>query len=321
MRFRSAISIAVVAAMLSPHAARAQDRKAEAESLFEEGRSLVAKKSFGEACPKFAESYRLEPGLGTLLNLASCEEQLGKTATAWARYREALAVATRANDAKRIKFAKEHAEYLEKKLSRLTVVVPEANRIAGLEVKRDGQSLGEASWGSALAVDPGAHVIEARAEGRQPFTTTVTLAADADQKTVSVPLLEPGAASTRASTTTPAVAPPPRPLPSKKDEGGIDARSVIGWTAIGTGGLALIGGSIAGIVAISIDDDAKSHCPTNTTCDREGVELTQQAQDASVGSTLGFISGAVLVAAGLGVFLLWPKASATPKASIVGLRF
>lgn len=316
MRLRRAIAVAVFTAMLSPFAALAQDRKAEAESLFEEARVLMAKKSFAEACPKFAESYRLEPGLGTLLNLASCEEQLGKTATAWARYREALASATRANDAKRVKFAKEHAGALEKKLSRLVIAVPERNRIAGLEVKRDGQPLGEASWGSALAVDPGIHVIDAKAEGRQAFTTTVTLGADADQKTVTIPLLSQTNAASSTATPTP-------PAPAKTDESGVDARFVLGWTAIGTGGLAFIAGSIAGVVAIGINDDAKSHCPTDTTCDRKGVELTQEAQDVSIGSTVGVVAGAVLIAAGVGVFLFWPKANA-PKATApttVGFRF
>lgn len=318
---RSAIALAV-AMTIFPLASGAQDRKAEAESLFEEARALMAKKSFVEACPKFAESYRLEPGLGTLLNLASCEEQLGNTATAWARYREALAVATRASDTKRMKFARAHAEILEKKLSRLTVVVPEESRVTGLEVTRDGQPLGAASWGSALAVDPGEHVIEARAEGRQPFSTKVTLGADADQKSVTVPPLTMAPAVT---TTAPSPTPTPTPArgnagPSGRDDGGIDARFVVGWTFVGVGGLALLGGAIAGIAAISLDGEAKDHCPTDATCDRDGVSLSSEANDAATGSTVAIGTGAAFVVAGIAVFLFWPKASA-PKPGTVGFRF
>ena len=48
-----------------------------AESLFREGKRLSSEKKFSEACPKFEESYRLDPGLGTLLNLATCHLSFG----------------------------------------------------------------------------------------------------------------------------------------------------------------------------------------------------------------------------------------------------
>jgi hypothetical protein len=314
MHLRRALFVAVLMAMAGT--AHAQDRKAEAESLFEEGRTLMAKKNVAEACPKFAESYRLEPGLGTLLNLASCEEQLGKTASAWAHYREAHAAATRASDAKRVKFAREHAEALEKKLSRLVVTVPEANRLPGLAVTRDGQPLGEASWGSALALDPGEHVIEARAEKRAPFKTTVTLLADADQKTVTVPLLE----MESAMATTPGSASPPPP-PAQNDALGIGPREVLGWTAVGVGGISVAAGLIAGLVAMSVDGDAKEHCPTNTTCDREGLSLTEEAHEAALGSTISVALGTALLAAGVAVLLFWPKSGSAPKTTTVGWTF
>jgi len=42
-----------------------------------------------DACAPFAEIQRLSTAVGTLLNLADCEEKLSQTASAWAEFRSA----------------------------------------------------------------------------------------------------------------------------------------------------------------------------------------------------------------------------------------
>ena len=58
-----------------------QDR-AIAEALFRDGKALIAAERINDACAKFQESERLDPALGTLLHLATCYAQVGKTASA-----------------------------------------------------------------------------------------------------------------------------------------------------------------------------------------------------------------------------------------------
>jgi hypothetical protein len=53
--------------------------RAAAEALFNQGRDLMTAGKFTEACPKFEASQQLDPGLGTMLNLAECYEKTGRS--------------------------------------------------------------------------------------------------------------------------------------------------------------------------------------------------------------------------------------------------
>src|SRR5688572_6405870 len=151
--------------VLSAAEARAEAYdSAGAEVLFREGKQLMNEKDYAAACPKLAESYRLDPATGSLLALALCYERAGKLASAWVAYTDAAARAKREGQTDREQGAKARARELEPKLARLIVNV-EAPDTPGLEVTRDGVQLGAAALGSAIPVDHGEHVVEARAPG------------------------------------------------------------------------------------------------------------------------------------------------------------
>ena len=92
--------------------------KVAAEALFEDARKLAAAGKYADACPKFADSERLDPSPSTLLNLANCWEKVGRTATAWATYREAESAANAAKRQDYMATAQRHADALAPKLAR-----------------------------------------------------------------------------------------------------------------------------------------------------------------------------------------------------------
>src|SRR5262245_30306021 len=101
--------------------ARAADPAAEA--LFQEAVNLMKNNDFAAACPKLEARQRREARSGTLLNLASCREHEGKTATAWALYKDAATMARSEGRREHADKASKLAAALEPKLARLRVDV------------------------------------------------------------------------------------------------------------------------------------------------------------------------------------------------------
>ncbi|WP_437709271.1 hypothetical protein WMF45_33365 [Sorangium sp. So ce448] len=300
-----------VAALLSLSAgvARAEpsaDQAAAAEALFREGRDLVAQGKLAEACPKFAASQRLDPGYGTQWNLADCLERLGRSASAWAAFREAADMASRAGQADREAKATRRAADLEKKLERLAITV--ATPADGLVVRRNGAVLDAGAWGAPLPVDPGKHRVEATAPGKKPFSVEAQTAGPGQVVTVEVPPLEDDPAAT-AATLPPGAQPGPlsaplRPAAGGDGDSGAGTRRTLAFVAGGVGVAGVVTGSIFGLLASSRWNQAQDdHCRTETLCDARGVTLVEDAKSAAKLSTAGFIVGGVGLAAGVALFV------------------
>jgi hypothetical protein len=140
--------------------------------LFEQGRALMIEEHYVEACPKFAESLRLDLGVGVSLWLAQCYEETGKLAHAWAQFRDAAALASRRGD-ERAKVATQRAAALVARVPRLAVVVPRQVDVEGLHVERDGVVVPCSEWGLPMPVDPGPHAISVTAPRMRPWRTEV----------------------------------------------------------------------------------------------------------------------------------------------------
>src|SRR6266446_6820357 len=112
--------------------------KSLATQLFKEGRMLVDQGKVAEGCRKLEESQRLDPGGGTLLNVALCHEKEGRSATAWTEFTEALGIAKKDDRAQRIELAQTHIAALEPTLSLLVIQAPTADNFTHLLLKPNG---------------------------------------------------------------------------------------------------------------------------------------------------------------------------------------
>ena len=289
--------------------------KVTAEALFEDARKLVADGRYAEACPKFADSQRLDPSAATLLNLASCWEKAGRTATAWATYKEAASAANASGRKDYMIAAERHAEALAPTLSRLTVNVP--SPVEGIQVKRDGINLERAEWGSALPVDPGTHTLEATAAGHKGWSATVDVGQNGALATAAVPALEALPVDANATPATPAVPPTSTPAAAPSEAvppatSGASASSSQRVSAVVVGGLGVAGvvaGIITAAVAKSKYDTSLQHCESlnHNLCDETGVTDRNDARTAGDVSTVAFIAGGVAIAGGLVLWITAPN--------------
>jgi tetratricopeptide (TPR) repeat protein len=225
-------TLAACLSLVVAPAARAQpvDRRAAAQVLFEQGRVLMNANRYAEACTKLEESHQIEPASGTLLNLADCYEQIGRTATAYEVFLDVAAIASQSPSlAKYETFARERANALQPKLSKMRVTV--SATATGLSVHRDGIVLGPSDWGAAVAVDPGQHVVEASAPDKWDFRIMRYVPPGAALITVDVPALvdKSSKAPSPASSAASASAAPPPDAPAGA------WRWPVGYTSMGLG--------------------------------------------------------------------------------------
>lgn len=276
--------------------------KAAAEALFQEGRALLQQGQYEQACGKFAASQQLDGGFGTLMNLGECFEKRKLTASAWATFKEAAALARAQGQAERESQARERAATLEGQLSKLTVHV--GSVVSGLEVRLNGTPLPAAVWGTAVPVDPGTQHIQVSAPGHRTYASDLVVSEGAGQQTLEIPALEPEprvAVSANAPAAAPAAAAPSSPVAAPSTQ------RVVGYVVGGTGVASVVLGSIFGLRAISKNSDSKDYCRTDTLCSSHGLALRDDARDAAKVSTITFVAGAALVATGLTMVLTAPS--------------
>lgn len=308
---------------LAPSIARADDKAAAAEALFNEGQKLFNDGAINAACEKLQESYNLDPAMGALLVLAACHEKQGKTASAWSEFKTLESQAQRAGRKDREEFARDAVARLEPKLRKLAVRVKVP--VEGLEVKRNGVPVGKAQWGLPIPVDPGAIKVEAAAPGKKPFTGSIDVQPGPGLTELEVPAL--------ADAPVEKPGPGPDPGPGGEAKGGFGAGRIAGLAMAGVG---LVGAGVGvgfHVAALKADSRQKDDFATaeknkeSTTCDTSAANTTpfrcaadSEGKAKRTNQTTAFVLygvGGALLIGGVVMFLVLPsggekKADARP---------
>jgi hypothetical protein len=278
---RSGSALAIAFGLAWPAAAQAQPVRdaARADALFNAGKTLRDAGQYADACPQFAESSRIAPGVGISLYLGDCLEHIGRTASAWTEFRKAEKLANERNDP-RVDLARAREAALERRLSGLTIVIPPSVARTAPEVVLDESTpVPPQEWNAPMAVDPGDHVVTVHVPGQAPIRLTAH-AHDGDRSTrVSVA----DQAATPEAVPAPEETPPPVARETQGDSAGTRRWAGVGLLALGAAGISVGTAFILGKNQPSASPGSCSTQPDHTTTE----------------ATIAFVAGGAALAAGL----------------------
>jgi len=327
MHRRLRLSFAVTAfaslLVLAPPAFAQND--AAAEVLYEAATAAMDRGDYTAACPKLEKVVRLVPdGIGAKLTLAECYEGAGRLASAWAVYGTARVAAAKAGQADREKKAAAKERALAGRLAQVTLVVPAALREAdGLQVQRDGVSVGRPLWGVPVPVDQGQHRVTVDAAGHERWErllpmkdgNSVTLTVELGESLAPPPVLPPPAPPMAPAIEAPARGPDaPTPVHEQGSAGEALSLEVPSRSFVLPGlalGAAIVGLGVAGVsTGLLLGDKSTiaNECDAAKRCSPEGLDAVNEVPTLSAVGTAGFVVGAVGVA-GLITWLVWPSSA------------
>ena len=301
-----------LAALVAAPVARA-DAESDAKDLFARARDLRSNNDCAAAVPLFRKAYKVYPnGLGSLRNVAECEETLGHYASsrrAWLDIKRALI--TMARDPKYDgwdKDATDAAARLQPKVATVFVDVvvksPQgegpANDKTGVEVFVNGENLGTSLVGTPLERDPGNYRIRVQAPYAQAVETDVALTAG-DAKHVTLRLVQT----------------PPTGPAAEIDTG--KGKRTAGLVLMGVGAATLIGSGITFLIRNGAKSDVDEKCPSHANCDPSLSDTVDKGKLMSTLTTILFPVGLVVAGTGVGVFV-WGNNSKEPGPATTAQR-
>jgi hypothetical protein len=266
------------------------DQKAAVGRLANEGATLFQQGDFASALQKFELAEEIVRIPTITLERGRSLERLGRWVDASTAYEAAATAEVLANASYQHSIARQDAAKaladIAPKIPKLKVTVKDAK---AAEIFVDGRSMG-APKSDPLLVDPGKHVIEARGAAGAHASKTVDLATGANE-TVELELVGL--------------------VGQPKADNGPSLFSILGWSAVGTGGALLVVSLGTGVSAIMAESDLSERCPASR-CTEDVWSDVDRYDGLRWTAGVTLFAGAIIAGGGVALVLLDPASGDAP---------
>ena len=302
--------------------AQSEADRATARELAREGQAAFDRGDFETAADRFARADALVHAPTLLLALARAQNKLGRLVQSYESYSRILREGVPEGSPPVFKKAYEDAKKeVEPVRARLGWVTIEVKGPANARVSIDDSAVPSAAVGVRRAVNPGAHVIKAEADGFLPAQQSISVA-EGEAAPVTLTLepdpnagvSAPAAQGAADPSGTPVKIEPPPDAPRAS---GMPTRT-LGFVALGVGAAGLVVGGVTGMMAFGKRGDLDDACPGGQ-CPPEQKDTLDSYRTLGTVSTIGFIVGGVGAATGV-TLLLTSKPRSEGAARKVNLR-
>lgn len=306
------------ALLLCTRAANALDEgdKEAVRSLSNEAAADFQQGNYPRAKQKFQQAYHVARVPRLAVWLASTYEKMGQLVTAYELYREATTLPP--NELWLGDLQQQAQKEAEAASDRLLGLIPkltlqvEGASASEVSVELDGAPSQSALLGTARLVDPGPHEIVAR-RGSETVKEAFVLA-EREHKLLTLRFARspagPGAAEQRGLSASGA---------SHLDSTDAASKSppfrTWGWIAAGVGGAGLTLGLVTGAMVASKYGDLDDRCPKRV-CPPEEQSAVDSYQTLRTISSVSFIAGGVIAAAGVTLLLTSPARATEPQIAL-----
>lgn len=287
------ITLGVALSFGSAAALAKEPSKAEMQLAKEMVKDAIVEGKAGrceDAIQMLEQALAIHETAEALQRLGECQATTGKLRAAVATWKRGEGVAEAQKDKARREEMENLRKEIEPRIPTIRFKLPAD--VSGLVVTIDGEAVPASSLGEPVPVDPGTRQIEAKAPGRESFTSKVE-AEDESKLTVEIKML-PDAEKTET------------PVP----KGNVVPLGT--WIA-GGAAVALLGGGVAAYLLAGAHAEAGAiECRTQVQCGADRIDYVRTYDGLALGAWIG---AGLAAGAAVGIWALAPKKGTKDGAS------